>query len=266
MVRSLKILISCAYLALSWLSATLTQPFRARQSASLVILYYHGVSQSQRSRFARQMDFLRRHASIVPADWRGGPVKGRICAITFDDAFVSTVANALPELLARQFPCTIFVPVGVMGRAPDWEMEESIECDEVVADVDTIRTLSSPLVTIGSHTLSHCHLSRVPPDDARTEAEWSRSVLSALVGQDIRLISFPYGDYDGQVVDMCGRAGYDFMYTIKPVPVDPCGSSRVRGRVSTSPDDGPLEFYLKCAGGYRWMPIASAVKHWIRRV
>lgn len=266
MKRNLKTLISCVYLALAWSVATVRRHLQIRQSASLVILYYHGISRPQRAAFARQMDFLQRHASIVPADWRGGPVKGRVCAVTFDDGFVSTIANALPELKSRQIPCTIFVPAGVMGRAPNWEMEETTRRDEVVADAETIKGLSSPLVAIGSHTMSHCRLSRVHPDTARSEVEWSRSVLNAVVEQETRLISFPYGDYNGEVADLCEKAGYHFMYSIEPVPVDLCSTSRVRGRVSVSPDDSLLEFYLKSAGGYRWMPIASAVKRWIRRI
>jgi peptidoglycan/xylan/chitin deacetylase (PgdA/CDA1 family) len=265
LARNLKILISCAYLTFAWPIRTLKRPFRTGQSASLVILYYHGVSRSQRAGFARQMEFLQRHASIVPADWRGGPIKGRVCAITFDDGFVSTFDNALPELQARQIHCTIFVPPGVMGRAPDWQTEEGVTRDEVVADADTIKRFMSPLVAIGSHTLSHCRLSRIPRDIARSEVERSRAVLDATLGQDTRLISFPYGDHDGAVADLCEKAGYEFMYSIEPVPVNPRSLDRVRGRVSVSPDDSLLEIYLKSAGGYRWMPVASAIKRWIRR-
>lgn len=265
LIRGLKILISGLYLPLSQLVATVKRPFGGAPAAPLIILYYHGVSRSQRANFARQLDFLKRHASMVHADWRGGSFKGRVCAITFDDGFVSTVVNALPELQARQIPCTIFVPAGVMGRAPDWDMEQGTDHDEIVADADTIRKLSSPLVTIGSHTISHCRLSRVPADIARTELERSRAELSKTLAQDIRLISFPYGDHNERVVDLCVKAGYDFMYSIEPVPVDARAPHGVRGRVSVSPDDSMLEVYLKCAGGYRWMPVASAIKRWITR-
>jgi peptidoglycan/xylan/chitin deacetylase (PgdA/CDA1 family) len=264
-VRHLKILISCIYLPLFWFAAVVKQLSGAAQSTKLVILYYHGVSQSQRTGFARQMDFLKRHALIVPADWRGGPIKGRVCAITFDDGFVSTVSNALPELEARQIPCTIFVPAGVMGNAAGWEMEQGADCGEIVANVDTIRKLPSPLVTIGSHTISHCHLSRVHPDIARAEVERSRTVLSTALSEDVRLISFPYGDYNRAVMDLCVDAGYDFMYSIEPLPVDVDAGHRVRGRVSVTPDDSLLEVYLKSAGGYSWMPMASAIKRRVMR-
>lgn len=265
LTRYLKILISSGYLALAWLMAIVKRPFGKVQAASLVILYYHGVSRAQRARFARQMDFLTRHASIVPADWCGGAVKGRICAVTFDDGFVSTVVNALPELQARQIPCTIFVPAGVMGRAPDWWMEEGVDGNEVVADAETICRLPSPLVTIGAHTVSHCHLTRVPPEVARSEVEGARAILNATLAQDTRLLSFPYGDFNSEVTELCVNAGYEFLYSTEPVPVDPSATQRLRGRVSVSPDDSLLEVYLKSAGAYRWMPFASAIKRWIMR-
>jgi peptidoglycan/xylan/chitin deacetylase (PgdA/CDA1 family) len=261
-----KILISCLYLPLFRLSTATKRRIGALQSESLVILFYHGVSRSQRPKFARQMDFLKRHTCIVPADWAGGTMEGRACAITFDDGFVSTLANALPELQERQIPCTLFVPAGVMGRAPDWEMEASVVRDEIVADGHTISKLASPLVTVGSHSMSHRRLSQITVDLARSEIEHSRSVLSDLLGREVRLISFPYGDYDRSVVDLCVQAGYEIMYSIEPVAVDPRGATRVRGRVEVTPDDSLLEIYLKSTGGYGWMPVASAIKRWVMRV
>jgi peptidoglycan/xylan/chitin deacetylase (PgdA/CDA1 family) len=227
----------------------------------MTILYYHGVANSQRDRFAQQMRSLQRHAHVVPANWHGDTGNGLVCAITFDDAFVSVIKNALPELAIRGLPCTIFVPVGFMGSPPGWAMEAPAEPDEIVADEQCLRRLSSQLVTLGSHTVSHCHLSGIPRDLARAEIERSRSMLAAIAGQDVRLISFPYGDYDLTVVQICEQAGYDLMFTIAPTPVDLRSRSRLRGRVSVSPDDGPLEFYLKISGSYRWIPIASALKH-----
>jgi peptidoglycan/xylan/chitin deacetylase (PgdA/CDA1 family) len=70
------------------------------------------------------------------------------------------------------------------------------------------------LVTVGAHTISHPHLSRIPRESARSEIELSRSMLSAVTGQEGRLMSFPYGDYDQEVVAVCKQAGYEFIYGI----------------------------------------------------
>ncbi len=206
------------------------------------------------------MDMLARHATVVSADWRGRNPRRLLCAITFDDAFQSVLSNALPELAKRQLPCTIFVPAGTMGRSPDWVMETDDEVAEIVASAEDIKSLPASLVTIGAHTVSHPFLSRIPRDAARSEIELSRSILSDVIGQPVRTLSFPYGDYDDDVMMICKEAGYDLVFSIKPDPVDPLADEFIRGRVVVDPNDGPLEFFLKMTGSYRWMTAASGLK------
>ncbi|HEX3993555.1 MAG TPA: polysaccharide deacetylase family protein [Acetobacteraceae bacterium] len=260
MKRQLKIAISCLICVLSWPVSVLASVVGVAARPRLVILYYHDIPAVSRARFARQMDKLMRRATVVAADWRGGPIKGRVCAITFDDAFVSVIDNALPELAKRQLPSTIFVPVGALGGPPGWAMEANCAPGEIVADEHLIRSLPSSLVTLGAHTMTHPVLSRLPRATARAEIEQSRTLLSAMTGQDVRLMSFPYGDYDQEVVAMCETAGYDLVYGIVPTTVDPQDSAFIRGRVAVNPDDSDLEFFLKMSGGYWWMSLASTLK------
>ncbi len=260
MKRQLKVAISGLFYLLKWPVSALAGVAGLEPKSQLVILYYLDIPAASRAQFAHQMDKLMQRATVVGADWRGGPVKGRVCAITFDDAFVSVLDNALPELAKRQLPCTIFVPVGALGGAPAWIMETNYAPGEIVADENLIRSLPSSLVTVGAHTLTHPFLSRLPREVARAEVEESRTILSAMTGQDIRLMSFPYGDYDQEVAAMCKTAGYDMVFGIVPDMVDPQDGAFVRGRVAVSPDDGDLEFFLKMSGGYWWMSLASTVK------
>ena len=261
MKRQLKVAISGIFYLLTWPFSVLAAAVGLRVRPNLVILYYHDIPPASREQFAHQMDKLTRRATVVGPDWRGGPIKGRVCAVTFDDAFVSVVDNALPELEKRQLPCTIFVPVGALGAAPAWTMETNYAPDEVVADQEQLKSLTSPLVTLGGHTLTHPFLSRLPREAARVELEESRTRLSALTGYDVRTMSFPYGDYDQEVLTMCRAAGYDLVYGIVPTKVDPEDGAFLRGRVAVNPDDSDLEFFLKMSGCYRWMSLASTVKH-----
>jgi peptidoglycan/xylan/chitin deacetylase (PgdA/CDA1 family) len=243
---------------------TVSQRLGIKMRTPLNILYYHDVPQVSRSSFARQMDALRHHARVVDADWRGKPDGRRLCAITFDDAFVSVIANALPELTKRDLPCTIFAPVGNLGRTPGWSMESTADTGDLVIDRQVLESLPSKLVKIGSHTVSHPHLSRIPREAARQEIEQSRFMLSSITGQNVSLIAFPYGDHDPEIVMMCRQAGYDLAFGIQPNPVDLAGGSYVRGRVMVNPSDGRLEFFLKMSGAYRWVPAASELKRAIR--
>jgi peptidoglycan/xylan/chitin deacetylase (PgdA/CDA1 family) len=263
MKRGLKIAISCVYYALSRPVIVLAKYLGVLDGTPLVILYYHDVPTASLATFTKQMGMLARRATVVGADWRGGPTKGRVCAITFDDAFVSVFENALPVLKRHEFPCTIFVPTGFMGRVPSWNAEANSVPREAVASEDVIRAMTSPDVTIGAHTVSHPRLSRISEASARHEVERARSVLETLTGRSIRLMSFPYGDHNDSVTSLCKEAGYDFVYGIEPKRVSPRSGEFFRGRVSVGPSDGSLEFFLKVSGGYAWMSLASMLKQTI---
>jgi peptidoglycan/xylan/chitin deacetylase (PgdA/CDA1 family) len=223
-----------------------------------VVLYYHEVPEELRPCFARQMQALTRVATVVRAAHAGDfPDAGSYVAITFDDAFQSVRRNAVPELLSRGFPATIFVPVDYLGKKPGWDTEEEVE-DQVMTS-DELRSLPD-LIELGSHSLSHAHLTRIDVARLSEEITKSRDKLSDLIGNRVSLLAFPYGEYDERVVGSCQQAGYERVFGIDPWLADPSGRDFVRGRVPVDPRDGPLLFYLKARGGYGWMIHASAVK------
>lgn len=228
----------------------------------LTILYYHSVPFQERAAFARQMQALGNATHVVPASYRGAlPPDRNSVAITFDDAFVSVLENALPEIAARSYCCTIFVPVGALGQHPTWAIEgNSQDRDELVMTPEQLKKLPADLVMLGSHSMTHPHLSQINPNHARDEIERSRRDLANITGRDIRLFAFPYGDHSPAVIDFCRNAGYEFVFTILPTSVNVLGSDFVRGRVKVEPLDSPLEFFLKSNGAYAWMSYVSRIK------
>lgn len=264
--RVAKLAISSVYYLTSSLVRLGLKLMRRSASRDLVILYYHGVPLEYRANFARQMDLIRRWAQVVPAWYRGNLPEGRQnVAITFDDAYVSVAENALPELLARGFHATIFVPAGSLGHPPKWAIEDdSLDADETVMSAEQISALPSSLVTVGSHTKTHPHLSRIDVNAAQEEIDGSRVMLEALTAQEIRLLAFPYGDHDASTVELCKAAGYNFVFSVVPNSIDPTASCFVRGRVKADPFDWPLEFFLKFHGAYAWIPLFSSLKYRMR--
>jgi peptidoglycan/xylan/chitin deacetylase (PgdA/CDA1 family) len=252
MKRIFKLAISALY----WFIALLA-PTRWNR---LVILYYHSVPDKDRDAFAKQLDSLARFR-VVSADFTDRrDDRQPLVAITFDDAFKSVIENALPELAARGMPFTIFAPSAALGRCPEWQMEPGADRSETLMDVETLRSLPRNLVSIGSHTASHPRLSQLPAETAQSEISGSKAALEALTDRPIDQLAFPYGDYDEGVVQACRLAGYAYVYSIDPVPVNLQRDDYVRGRVQVEPHDWPLEFFLKSRGAYAWMPFVSAVK------
>jgi len=260
--RPAKLAISLSYFLIQKTIGFVLQAVGRAPNPQLIILYYHGIPKTHRHNFARQMQMLRRGALVFPANYREALPSGKPnVAITFDDAYISVAENALPELAGCGFHSTIFVPVGSLGSRPNWVMEGSgADSGEIVMSAERIAMLSSPLVTFGSHSITHPHLSRIKFGDARKEIEGSRDKLEHLTKEEIRLFAFPYGDHDVSTVDLCRAAGYEHVFTTVPLPVKIEDSSFLRGRVQVEPFDSPLEFFLKYNGSYEWLSHVSKIK------
>lgn len=260
--RTVKLTISLAYYLVRGLSRFAMRLAGRCPDRELIILYYHGIPDAYRSKFVRQLESIRRTARVFPASHRGNlPSDQPNVAITFDDAYVSVAKNALPALASRGFHSTIFVPTAMVGGAPTWQMEEgSPDAFEVVMPAEQIATLSSPLVTLGSHSRTHPRLSRLAPSEAREEIEGSRNWLQELTALDVRLFALPYGDHNASTIEICRTAGYETVFSTMPTPVDTTDATLVRGRVKIDPFDGPLEFFLKYNGAYAWAPYLSSLK------
>jgi peptidoglycan/xylan/chitin deacetylase (PgdA/CDA1 family) len=256
----------------AWVFAGLTTAAAFRRLSGLearpclTILYYHALPKAWVPGFERQMAMLARWARVVAADWEGDGIDQSVAdhrytvAITFDDAFESVLDNAVPVLAAHGFHCTIFAPSGCFGQSPSWAMETEEDSTERVADAERLSRLPGDLVTIGSHTVTHPRLTALSNETARRELIQSMQDLTVLTGTSVRLLAFPYGDHDDAVVELCRSSGYRHVYTIRPTPVQLGSDEFARGRVAVGPSDGPLEFFLKLTGSYRWLPVASAIK------
>jgi GT2 family glycosyltransferase/peptidoglycan/xylan/chitin deacetylase (PgdA/CDA1 family) len=264
--RKTKIIISVGFHLVTLAGCFLDRLSGRAARDRLVILYYHSVPPELRARFARQLDILAARATVVPVDSCSSNARGRHnVAITFDDAFTSVLDNALPELRTRGMPATIFVPMGSLGRPPAWEMEDEwVDGGSVVATADALRSMTSELVQLGAHSLTHPHLTRLRLEDARLEIAGCREQMEIIFGTKIRHFAFPYGDHDSTVIELCRDAGYERVYTNIPRTVDPSSDEFVRGRVSVDPTDGTLEFSLKMSGAYAWMAQISAWKKWLK--
>lgn len=233
--------------------------FGGKPARRCVILYYHGIFPEQRERFGHQMDLLRRHTQSIsctappPLDARG-----RFAGVTFDDGLLSYKELALPELVGRGLPSTIFVPTQYLGVAPGWLMSSA----ERLMKPSEIREIAeNTLVTIGSHGISHRPFTCLLPEEAKNEFVKSKEVLESIVGKKVVLFSFPHGAYCDEHLPMAREAGYERTFSIHPV----CAFNKLKeysvGRVNTDPSDWPMEFIFKVNGAYRWLPVAHRLKN-----
>ena len=199
------------------------------------------------------MEYVRRVTRPLALD-RVGDGRGHGVAVTFDDGYVSVMENALPALRQHQIPYAMFVATGSWNSRPRWVTNESNALfKERVVSRDEVRQLASePLVTVGSHSVSHPDLRRLDAAALDRELVDSRRELEALTGRSVLSFSFPYGAYDERVVNRARHAGYEQVFISEPNGWDVSRRSLTVGRTSVEPDDWPLEYRLKVAGAYRW--------------
>jgi peptidoglycan/xylan/chitin deacetylase (PgdA/CDA1 family) len=144
-----------------------------------------------------------------------GEARGRIVAITFDDAYRSVLALARPVLDRFGFPATVFAPTdgvsaGASLRWPGIDQWVGGPHEHELAPMSwlELRSLADAGWEIGSHTASHPHLTEL--DDAALEEELVRSKAACEqgLGRPCSSLAYPYGDVDGRVIEATARAGY----------------------------------------------------------
>jgi peptidoglycan/xylan/chitin deacetylase (PgdA/CDA1 family) len=73
---------------------------------------------------------------------------------------------------------------------------------------DALRGWSERGVEIGSHTLSHAHLTQLPDDELRRELVESKAQIEAMLARPCRFLAYPYGEEDARVRAAARDAGY----------------------------------------------------------
>lgn len=146
--------------------------------------------------------------------------------LTFDDGMANNYTYALPILEQHEVPAIFFVatqhvldpgnwlPYTRRKAHAQWDNLEDVpqewarELFDGMSREQVAACARHPLITVGSHTISHPFLTRC--DAARLERELvgSRQQLESITGQVVDLFAYPTGDYDRRVAEAVRAAGY----------------------------------------------------------
>ena len=165
--------------------------------------------------FTAQLDYLQRGGyTVIPLARLVGYLEGResslpprAVVITVDDGWQCAYTRIAPELRKRGLPFTLFVYPGIVGRgahAVTWEEVEE---------------LARSGVDIESHTLSHPFLTKLDTPSLERELAQSREEIARHTGKAPRFLSYPYGDYNPQVMQCAASVGYDAAVTTARGPI-----------------------------------------------
>jgi peptidoglycan/xylan/chitin deacetylase (PgdA/CDA1 family) len=235
----------------------------------LIILYYHSISVLEQAKFSRQLEIILKHTEPVSLDLEfDNPNRKSLVSITFDDGYQSIFDSAIPELVERRIPSTVFIPTSYLGQEPDWinHRKTRKERGKIVSS-QFLRDLDNDLITIGSHTVTHPDLTLLTEKEAVNELIQSKKHLESLLNKKVNFFSFPHGLFNQTLIRLCQKAEYKRIFTIDPFVYKSIDNPQfVYGRVLVEPNDWLLEFRLKIVGAYRWLPFAFKIKRMIKKV
>jgi len=210
------------------------------------------------------MVYLEKKCVMVKASHiKAAPMNGGkpVVAVTFDDAFVSVLENAIPVLRDHSLPAAIFVPTGNLGRQPGWKMPEDYsDKNEMVMSEQEIAQLDKDGFEILSHTVSHLSLTGIHESLLQNELEESKQALEKIIGHEVCGISYPHGDCNAAICETARQVGYQFGFTIEPLTAGRSPDDMKIGRFSVSPKDSFTKFRLKAGGAYEIVYYLRSIK------
>ncbi|MBF0247938.1 MAG: polysaccharide deacetylase family protein [Alphaproteobacteria bacterium] len=118
--------------------------------------------------------------------------------LSIDDAYLSVYTEAWPRLRKAGVPFTVFVATEPVDKGYAHYMSW-----------DQIREMAKdPLVTIGSQTATHPHMIDNSAEINAAELDSSNRRFFDELGKTPELIAYPFGEYDGAVIQAAKQAGF----------------------------------------------------------
>jgi len=190
----------------------------------LIVLCHHAVSADWPAALAVRPDrFFEQLELLVGRGYRGvtfsqalrGPRRGKMLAVTFDDAFASVMEHAVPVLRALGLPGTIYAVTDFAesGRPLAWDgtdhwLQGPHRAELAGMRWDELRELMEEGWEVGSHTKTHPPLTTLDDGALERELRESREACEAALGAPCESVAYPYGDVDERVLAAAAAAGY----------------------------------------------------------
>jgi peptidoglycan/xylan/chitin deacetylase (PgdA/CDA1 family) len=208
----------------------------AAPAIAVPILTYHNIGEAPpgatHTGLYLGLDKFRRQLEVLAEQgWRGvsmdeglpflrGEKRGRVAVMTFDDGYRDNLELAMPALREHGFSATCYLVADRIGEFNAWD-SELLRVRKPLMDLAGIRDWLAGGMRIGSHTLSHPHLSRIDRTQMQREVAASKSVLEDRLGIAVDHFCYPYGDHDAACVAAAAEAGYRTAVTIERGRVRP---------------------------------------------
>jgi len=162
-------------------------------------------------------------ASLVEAISNARSLPERPAVVTFDDGLADFIDGALPVLVDRHVPATLFVTTAYVGRTSEW-LSPLGEGQRPMLSWAQLRELVHEGISIGSHARTHRPLDELSPREVMTEVATSRTELEDELQVPVDLFAYPHGYHSDAIKAVVARSGYS-------------AACAVRNAISSTRDD-----------------------------
>ncbi len=127
--------------------------------------------------------------------------------LTFDDGYRNALQYGLKPLAKYGFYAIQYLVADRLGKTNDWDVRIG-ETPEPLMDETEVQAWLAAGHEIGSHTLTHRHLTQLSIPEARSEIQTSKKRLEDTFGVPIRHFCYPYGNWNPVIRDLVIEAEY----------------------------------------------------------
>lgn len=120
--------------------------------------------------------------------------------LTFDDGCISDYDLVFPKLCDAGLSASFFIITDKIGSAGYLSRAQ-------------IREMYRHNMTMGSHTASHRRLTKLSIAQAVADIVQSKGILEDITGSEVTQFSFPFGDYNSEILKAVEEIGFSSIFT-----------------------------------------------------
>lgn len=198
--------------------------FFKSHSTKAAVLMYHSIDINslfftvRPEYFAEQMAYLKnKRFNVIPLTQlverieKKQSILKKTVVLTFDDGYEDNYFNAWPILKKYNFPATIFLVSGFVGktlyskqnilfRMLDWpQIQEMYE---------------SGLIDFQPHSLTHQKLTQMGLEQARNEIRLSKDIIEKQLNKSCYLFAYPKEDFNEEIIHILKESNFRSALTI----------------------------------------------------
>lgn len=188
---------------------------------------------------------------------REGTKEKKNLYLTFDDGYVEIFDVFQKYLEPNSIPATIFLTTGFLGKRADWDYKFNPPAH---MSLDQVKELAqSPLITFGSHTVSHADLARLSMEKLKRELVDSRKFLEDNLQKPVEYLSVPFGRFSMQVLNEARKEGYRAVFCGIPYKILENDNISLVPRIPLNLFDNLFTFTQKIQPGlFSWMEFSKS--------